>query len=96
MTTREGERHEDEDVDLKAKQCTQETPPVLPVDQDDEVRLCSDELAGILADDPILRAKNSKGTEGLAVGKDPTDKDQVGGQIDETSVSLTNGGHLSM
>jgi hypothetical protein len=51
-------------VDLKPHSST--LPPssaVLPVDQDDDVDLCSDELAEILAEGPISHAKKSKVSE---------------------------------
>jgi hypothetical protein len=53
-------------------------PCCLPVDEDDEVDLCSDELAEILADGPIRRATKSKVTEKAAVTKDEVDGEDGG------------------
>ena len=52
---------------------------VLPIDQDDEVDLCSDELAEILADGPISRVKKSKVSEQGVVAKDEVDNEDAGG-----------------
>ena len=46
---------------------------MLPVDADDEIDLCSDELAEILADGPIRRMKQHKVTERGTVAKDEVD-----------------------
>ena len=46
---------------------------MLPVDADDEIDLCSDELAEILADGPIRQMKPTKVTERAAVAKDEVD-----------------------
>jgi hypothetical protein len=74
-------------VDLKAQGNPQEPPPppsaVLPVGQDDEVDLCSDELADILADGSISRVKKSKDTGGAAVWKD-ADEEEAGGEFELT------------
>jgi hypothetical protein len=67
---------EDEDVDLR----DQVIPPsaVLPIDQDDEVDLHSEELTEILAESPISRVKKSKESE-RAGGKDVVDDEEAGG-----------------
>ena len=52
---------------------------VLPIDQDDEVDLCSDELAEILADGPVSREKKSKVSELGVVAKDGVDNADAGG-----------------
>jgi hypothetical protein len=52
---------------------------VLPIDQDDEVDLCSDELAEILADGPISRVKKSKVSEMGVVAKDEVGDEDAGG-----------------
>ena len=58
------------------------TPPplsaVLPIDQDDEVDLCSDELAEILADGPISHVKKSKVSEMGGIAKDKVDDEDAG------------------
>ena len=47
---------------------------MLPVDEDDEIDLCSDELAEILADGPIeRRATKSSVTDKAEVAKDEVD-----------------------
>jgi hypothetical protein len=46
---------------------------VLPVDVDNEIDLCSDELAEILSDSPIQQMKQSRVTERAAVAKDEVD-----------------------
>jgi hypothetical protein len=74
------ESEDEEDVDLQPEGST--PPPssaVLPVDQDDEIDLCSDELAEILADGPISRAKKLKVTERAAVAKGEVDDEDPGG-----------------
>jgi len=62
-----------EDVDLGS------APPlssaVLPVD---EIDLCSEELAKILADGPIRQMKQSRVTERAAVAKDEVDGEDGG------------------
>ena len=59
------------------------TPPplgaVLPVDEDDEVDLCSDGLAEILADGPISHVKKSKVSEIGVIGKEEVDNEDAGG-----------------
>ena len=80
------ENFRDEDVDLKAKGDAQELPspsPVLPIDQDDEIDLCSDELTEILADGPISRVKKAKESE-KAVGKNAMDEEEAGGVFELT------------
>ena len=58
------------------------TPPtsnaVLPIDQDNEVDLCSDELTEILADGPTSCVKKSKVSEMGVVAKDEVDSEDVG------------------
>jgi len=74
------ESDDEEDVDLKSQGST--PPPssaVLPVDHDDEIDLCSDELTEILADGPISHVKKSKVTEKAAVVKDKVDDEDTGG-----------------
>jgi hypothetical protein len=65
------ESEDEEDVDLGS------APPsssaMLTVDADDEINLCSDELAGILADGPIRRMNQSRVTERAAVARDEVD-----------------------
>jgi len=76
------DEEDEEDVDLKRQGST--PPPssaVLPVDQDDEIDLCSDEFAEILADGPISRVKKSNVTEREALAKDEV--------YDEEAVSLS-------
>ena len=51
--------------------------------QDNEVDLCSAELAEILADAPISHVKKAEGTEG-AVGKDTVDEEEAGGAFELT------------
>jgi len=52
---------EDEDVDLKLQGSTlPSSSPVLPVDEDDEIDLCLDELAEILADGPISHPRRPR------------------------------------
>ncbi len=51
---------------------------MLPVDEDDEIDLCSDELAEILADGPIPPVKKSKVTEKAGVAKDEVDGEDGG------------------
>jgi len=53
----------------------------LPIDQDDEVDLCSDEpeLAEILADGPISHVKKSKVSELGVVAKDEVDNEDGSG-----------------
>ena len=69
-------RIDKEDVDLGS------APPsssaVLPVDVDNEIDLCSDELAEILADGPIRWMKQHKVTERGAVAKDKVDGEDGG------------------
>ena len=51
------------------------------IDQDDEVDLCSDELAEILADGPISPVKKSKGSKVSKMGvvaKDEVDNKDAG------------------
>ena len=68
-------------MDLKTQGST---PPslsavtVLPVDEDDEVDLCSVELAEILADGPIPRVTKSNMTEKAAVTNDVVDGEDGG------------------
>ena len=69
---------ESEDEELYLKQEGFSTHPwsaVLPVDQDDDIDLCSDELAEILTDSPISHAKNLKSNmaEKVAVAKGDLD-----------------------
>jgi len=71
------ESEDEEDIDLKPQGSTPSSA-VLPVDEDDEVDLCSDELAEILADGPISRATKSKVTEKAAVAKDEVDGEDGG------------------
>jgi len=54
---------------------------VLPIDQDDEVDLCSDEpeLAEILADGQISHVKKSKVSELGVVAKDEVDNEDGSG-----------------
>ena len=51
---------------------------MLPVHADDEIDLCSDELAEILADVPISQMKPTKFTERAAVAKDEVDGEDGG------------------
>ena len=56
-------------------------PPSSAIDQDDEVDLCSDELAEILADGPISRVKKSKDSKVSEMGvvaKDEVDNEDAG------------------
>jgi len=74
------ESEDEEDVNLKSN----DLPPpsaVLPVDQDDEVDLRSDELAEILADGPISCRKRSKDseTERTVIGTAVDDREEAGG-----------------
>jgi len=73
------ESEDEEDVDLKREGST---PPslsaVLPVDEDDEIDLCSDELTEILADSPIPRSTKSNVTKKVAVAKDDRDDEDDG------------------
>jgi hypothetical protein len=55
---------------------------VLPVDQDDDIDLCSEELAEILADGPIPHAKKSKVSEMAAAAKDEVDDEDAGGAFE--------------
>ena len=74
------ESEDEEDVDLKPEGSSPPLPSaVLPVDQDDEIDLCSDELAEILADGPISHAKNAKVTEKAAVANGEVDDEDTGG-----------------
>lgn len=74
------ESEDEEDVNLGNAQGSLPPPStVLPVDEDDEVDLCSDQLAEILADSPISHVKKSKATENAAVGKDTVDEEEAGG-----------------
>ena len=70
---------DEEDVDLKPQDST---PPsssaVLPVDDYNEIDLCSDELAEILADGPISQVTKSKVTEKAAIAKDESDGEDGG------------------
>ena len=70
------ESEDEEDVDLGS------APPsssaLLPVNADNEIDLCSDELAEILADGPIRRMKQHKVTERGAVAKDEIDGEDGG------------------
>ena len=52
---------------------------VLPIDQDNEVDLCSDELTEILADGLISHVKKSKVSEMGVVAKDEADDEDAGG-----------------
>jgi len=52
---------------------------VLPVDEDDEVDLCSVELGEILADGPISCVKKSKVSEMGVIGKEEVDNEDAGG-----------------
>ena len=52
---------------------------MLPVDEDDEINLCSVELAEILADGPISRVTKSKAAEKVAVAKDEVDNEDEDG-----------------
>jgi hypothetical protein len=65
------ESEDEEDVDLGS------APPsssaVVPLDADDDIDLCSDELAKILADGPIRQMKQSRVTKRAAVVKDEVD-----------------------
>jgi len=73
------ESDDEDDVDLKAQGSSLPLPSaVLPVEQDDEVDLCSDELAEILADGPISCVKKSKGSEGT-VGMEEVEEEVAGG-----------------
>ena len=51
---------------------------MLPVDEDDEINLCSDELAEILANGPIPRATKSNVAKKAAVAKDEVDGEDGG------------------
>lgn len=74
------EEEDEEDVDLKSSSTPPPFSAVLPVDdEDDEIDLCSDELAEILADGPIpRRAMKSTMTERVAVAKDEVDGEDGG------------------
>jgi len=50
----------------------------LPVDEEDEIDLCSDELTEILADSPIPRSTKSNVTKKVAVAKDDRDDEDDG------------------
>jgi len=63
------ESEDEEDIDLKPQGTPPSSSAVLPVDEDDEIDLCSDELAEILADGPITRATKTKVTENAAFAK---------------------------
>ena len=55
---------------------------MLPVDEDDEINLCSVELAEILADGPISRVTKSKAakiSKKAAVAKDEVDNEDEDG-----------------
>lgn len=73
------ESEDEDDVDLKPKgSALPSSSAVLPVDEDDEVDLCSDELAEILADGPVRQVKKSKVPERAAVAKDEVDGEDGG------------------
>lgn len=73
------ESEDEEDVDLKLQgSAPPSSSAVLPVDEDDEIDLCSDELAEILADGPIRQMKKSKVTERAAVAKEEADGEDGG------------------
>ena len=60
-------------------------PPSSAIDQDDEVDLCSDELAEILADGPISRVKKSKDSKVSEMGvvaKDEVGNEDAGGVLE--------------
>ena len=74
------ESEDEEDVDLKPEGYTlPSSSAVLPVDEDDEINLCSVELAEILADGPISRVTKSKAAEKAAVSKDEVDNEDEDG-----------------
>ena len=76
------ESEDEEELDLKQEGfSTHPWSAVLPVDQDDDIDLCSDELAEILADGPISHAKNLKSNmaEKVAVAKGDVDVEDAGG-----------------
>jgi hypothetical protein len=73
------ESEDEEDIDLKPEGSTLPSlSAVLPIDEDVEIDLCSDELAEILADGPIPRATKSKVTEKVAVAMDEVDNEDDG------------------
>ncbi|KIM38034.1 hypothetical protein M413DRAFT_76363 [Hebeloma cylindrosporum] len=77
------ESEDEEDVDLNPQGST--PPPssaVLPVDEDDEIDLCSDELAEILADGPISRVKKFKVNEMAAAANVEVDNEEAGGDFE--------------
>ena len=76
------ESEDEEELDLKQKGfSTHPWSAMLPVDQDDNIDLCSDELTEILADSPIPHAKNLKSNmaEKVAVAKGDVDTEDAGG-----------------
>ena len=78
------ESEDEEELDLKQEGfSTHPWSAMLPVDQDDNIDLCSlaDELAEILADSPISHAKNLKYNmaEKVAVVKGDVDVEDAGG-----------------
>ena len=64
------ELEDEEDANLKLQGSTLPLlSSMLPVDEDDEIDICSDEHAEILADRPIPPVKKSKVTEKAGVVK---------------------------
>lgn len=55
------ETDDEEDVNLKAQGTPPSSSAVLPVDEGDEIDLCSDELAEILADGPHYTGDEAQG-----------------------------------
>lgn len=69
---------------------------VLPVDKDDDVDLCLDELVEILADSPISRVKKSKVNDVAAVARDEVDDEDTGGVflVEQVGVKRLGGKHM--
>ena len=72
------ESEDEEVIDLKPQGSTLPSSSAVPVDEDDERDLCSDELAEILADGPIPQAMKSKVTKKVAIAKDEVDGEDGG------------------
>ena len=72
------ETDDEEDVNLKAQGTPPSSSAVLPVDEGDEIDLCSDELAEILADGPITWATKPKVAGKAAVVMDELDGEDGG------------------
>ena len=72
------ETDDEEDVNLKAQGTPPSSSAVLPVDEGDEIDLCSDELAEILADGPITRVTKPKVAGKAAVVMDELDGEDGG------------------